>query len=71
MLVLSRCQESTVHIGADITVTVLEIRKGRVKLGINAPDAVSVLRGELFPPASGNRSHVAAALSRITATRPR
>ncbi len=71
MLVLSRCQESTVHIGADITVTVLEIRKGRVKLGITAPDAVSVLRGELSSPASGNRSRAAAVLSRMTATRPR
>ena len=71
MLVLSRCQESTVHIGADITVTVLEIRKGRVRLGITAPDTVSVLRGELFPPASDNRSHAAAILPRMTATRPR
>lgn len=46
MLVLSRSQDSAIQIGADVTITVLGIHKGRVKLGINAPSAISVRREE-------------------------
>lgn len=66
MLVLSRRTESTIHIGANVQITVLEIRKGRVKLGIDAPSKVTVLRGELLPAASG--SHPAAAFAGLRPT---
>lgn len=47
MLVLSRkCQEIVV-IGGNITVTILEVRGGRVRLGIDAPADVSVHRLEV------------------------
>ena len=49
MLVLSRNRDSTVHIGSDITVKVLSIRRQAVKLGINAPGSVRVWRDELAP----------------------
>lgn len=48
MLVLSRKQEQTLLVGSDITITVLSIEGDRVKLGINAPRHVSVLREEIF-----------------------
>ena len=67
MLVLSRRSDSTIQIGADVKITVLEIHKGRVKLGIQAPDEISVWRGECSPPAVRSRSHAAvAALRRMT-----
>ena len=47
MLVLSRRTDSSVKIGPDITVTVLSIRRQHVRLGIEAPKIVRVLRDEL------------------------
>ncbi len=52
MLVLSRRCDTEICIGPDITVKVLEIRKGQVKLGVEAPSKVSVWRGELLPIAA-------------------
>ena len=49
MLVLSRKERQTIRIGNDeIELTVLEIHGRTVKLGINAPADVPILRGELF-----------------------
>jgi carbon storage regulator len=47
MLVLSRKQNQKVQIGNNISVTVLAVRGGVVKLGIEAPPNVRILRGEL------------------------
>ena len=38
MLVLSRGRETEIYIGSDITIRVLAIHKGQVKLGIEAPN---------------------------------
>ena len=48
MLVLSRKVEQSLNVGDDILVTVLAIEGDRVKLGIEAPRAVRVLRQEIF-----------------------
>ncbi|MCH2128213.1 MAG: carbon storage regulator CsrA [Pirellulaceae bacterium] len=50
MLVLSRKADQSIHIGDEIRITVVRIRGNRVKLGIEAPGEVSVLRGELVAP---------------------
>ena len=47
MLVLSRKQQEKIHIGDDITITVLKMKGNTIRLGIEAPDEVPVLRGEL------------------------
>ena len=49
MLVLSRKQDSSIHIGADIRVTILGIRKNQVRVGVEAPAAIPVWREELLP----------------------
>ena len=49
MLVLSRGCDAVVHIGPDIQVKVLAIRKQRVKLGVDAPGDVRVWRDEVLP----------------------
>jgi carbon storage regulator len=48
MLLLSRRTGETIQIGDDITVTVLSVKGNQVRIGINAPDDVKVLREELL-----------------------
>ncbi len=48
MLVLSRKFGQTLLIDGTITVKVLGIERNRVKIGIEAPKEVPVLRGELL-----------------------
>ena len=48
LLVLSRRRDQTLVIGDNVEVTVLEIKGGQVRLGINAPRAVPVHRGEIY-----------------------
>jgi carbon storage regulator len=47
MLVLTRKPGEKVVIGNGITVTVVEVHRNRVQVGIDAPDQVRVLRAEL------------------------
>ena len=47
MLVLSRKVDQTIVIQDNITIKILEINGDRVKLGINAPRDVVILRQEL------------------------
>ena len=47
MLVLTRKLNEKVRIGDSITVTVLRMKGKAVRLGIEAPHDVNVLRGEL------------------------
>lgn len=47
MLVISRKQQEFVQIGDDIVVKVIRTSRGAVKIGIEAPGGVRVLRGEL------------------------
>ncbi len=47
LLVLSRRRDQTLVIGDNVEVTVLEIKGGQVRLGINAPKTVPVYRGEI------------------------
>lgn len=47
MLVLTRKQNEQIRIGNDITITVIRTKGKAVRLGIEAPSEISVLRGEL------------------------
>jgi carbon storage regulator len=51
MLVLTRKVADKVRIGDDIVVTVVEVGHGNVRLGIEAPVHVRVLRAELLDKA--------------------
>lgn len=52
MLVLTRKRSEMIQIGDDIRIKVIRTASGHVKLGIEAPDHVRVLRAELVgtPP---------------------
>ena len=50
MLVLTRKSQETIRIGDNITVSVLRVKGRAVRIGIEAPDKVRVIRGELGAP---------------------
>ena len=48
MLILTRVKGETIVIGDDIKVTVMDIKGNQIKIGINAPEDVSVHREEIY-----------------------
>ncbi len=51
MLVLSRKVNEKFFVGPDVRITVVDIRGGKIRIGIEAPKDVEVLREELVDPA--------------------
>ncbi|MBN1395664.1 MAG: carbon storage regulator [Pirellulales bacterium] len=49
MLVLSRRESERIKLGEEIVVTVVRVAGDRVRLGIEAPSDILILRGELEP----------------------
>ncbi|QNK87249.1 carbon storage regulator CsrA [Sporosarcina sp. resist] len=47
MLVLSRKTNETIKIGDDIEIRILEVKGDTVRIGIEAPKSIDILRGEL------------------------
>lgn len=54
MLVITRKTDEGLMIGDNIRITVSEIGKDRVKLGIDAPDDVKIIRNELYETERAN-----------------
>ncbi len=50
MLVLSRKRGESIHIGDNIIITITELSDNRVRLGIDAPRDLIILRAELIGP---------------------
>ena len=48
MLILSRKMGESIHLGDSVTVTVLGVNRGQVKIGIDAPREMSVHRDEVY-----------------------
>ena len=48
MLVLSRQKDESIVIGDDVEITVVDVRGGKVRLGITAPKSISVHRREVY-----------------------
>ena len=48
MLVLSRRQGESIVIGGDVVVTIVEVRGGQVRVGIDAPRSIEVHREEVY-----------------------
>lgn len=52
MLVLSRKLGESVRIADDVVIKLVQIRPGRVRLGIEAPEHIRIAREETVPPSS-------------------
>lgn len=48
MLVLTREIDQSIVIGKDIVITVLECGGGQVRIGIDAPKSINIVRSELL-----------------------
>lgn len=47
MLVITRKSEESLIIGEDIEINILEISNGKVRIGINAPKHIKIVRKEI------------------------
>jgi len=61
MLVLSRKQNERIRVGDSVVVTVVRVSGDKVRIGIEAPPDVRVLRDELEPELPGDVTLEAAA----------
>lgn len=52
MLVLSRKINDTIKIGDDIEIRILEMKGDTVRIGIEAPRSIDIVRGELIQSVS-------------------
>ena len=48
MLVLTRKKNESIMLGVDIKITILEINDESIKIGIDAPKELTVLRSEVY-----------------------
>lgn len=63
MLVLTRKAGETIWIGEDVEIIISEVKGEQVKIAINAPRSIEIIRGELRKDVSA--SNTEAALSNI------
>lgn len=45
--VMSRKESETIIVGHDVEITIIKVMGNRVKIGVRAPEAVAVNRGEI------------------------
>lgn len=59
MLILQRKPGESVIIGEEISISVVSIEGGRVRLAISAPQEIPILRSELLDATAANRDSAA------------
>jgi carbon storage regulator len=69
MLILGRRPGESVKIGDDVTVTVLGVKGGQVRLGFTAPVTVAVHRQELYERIQAGKSANATSYDRCASWR--
>ena len=67
MLVLSRKLGEKIQIGDNVTITVVRLAQGTVRLGIDAPLDLAVVRDEIKQPAQGNSASTVSSAHSATA----
>ncbi|MBD7909606.1 carbon storage regulator CsrA [Sporosarcina gallistercoris] len=60
MLVLSRKPNETIRIGEDIEIRIIEVKGDTIRIGIEAPKSVDILRGELVQSISESNTEAIA-----------
>ena len=66
MLIITRKTGEGIHIGEDVVVSVVEAGKDKVRLGINAPKDIKIIRSEVYESKGFN---VEAAVNKVSAER--
>ena len=61
MLILRRKAGESLMIGDEVKLTVMDVYEGGVRLAIDAPRSITILRSELVQAADANRDAVAGA----------
>lgn len=56
MLVLSRKIGESLRIGEDIELVILDVNRGQVRIGIEAPKTTNIVRSELLTRAQGEQA---------------
>lgn len=64
MLVLTRRAGESIVIGHDVVVTVLDVRGGQIRLGVDAPRNLAVHRLEIYQQVSAENQAAAASTDR-------
>ena len=59
MLILQRKPGESVVIGEEISISVISVEGGRVRLAISAPQEIPILRSELLDATAANRDSAA------------
>lgn len=59
MLVLSRKLGQRFQVGDDVRITIVKIDRNSVRIGIEAPDDMTIYREEILPTESEPHPHVA------------
>lgn len=54
MLVLSRRQGQKIIIDDDIVISIVAIRNGQVRIGVDAPEHIPIVREEIKPEDTAN-----------------
>jgi carbon storage regulator len=67
MLVLSRKPSQSIFINGDIRVTLVSIRGSQVRIGIEAPASMAIMREELCEPARASQCTARTATGATTA----
>ncbi|MCX5757058.1 MAG: carbon storage regulator CsrA [Candidatus Hydrogenedentes bacterium] len=65
MLVLTRKENESIMIGADIEIKVLDLKESQVKLGIVAPRSIAVHRREVYLAIQAENAQAAAAAHQL------
>ena len=58
MLILTRKKNESIKINENIEITILDMDNGSVKIGINAPRSVRILRSELTQKIQASNSSI-------------
>lgn len=67
MLILQRKASQSIVINGNITITIQEITADRVKIAVDAPREISIVRSELLEAASANQEATNAAVADLSA----
>lgn len=70
MLVLTRKPREEIRIGNGITITILRVKGQSVRIGIDAPNDIRIVRGELKPEDTATNESVAEETPVTAATEP-